>query len=138
MRNLRLPEEPVPSGAFHRRRQSARRATALLVCIFVMSITTIIVISMIDTQTLQMKALRHTQEYERSLYLAGSAVHHAMALLEDDPDLATPFSVGPIEFPAGSGNTYESSVVDSGDDLLITGTGISGNITRYVRVTVTR
>lgn len=128
----------MPNRTFCRRRQSARRATALLVCIFVMSITTLIVVSMIDTQTLQMKALRHTQEYERALYLAGAAVHHAMAQLEDDPMLAPPFDIGPIEFPAGSGNTYEAQVVAAGADLVITGTGVSGNITRYVQVTVTQ
>ena len=110
----------------------------MLVCIFVMSITTIIVVSMIDTQTLQMKALRHTQEYERSLYLAGAAVHHAMAQLEDDPDLPPPFGIGPIEFPAGSGSTYEAQVVEDGDDLVITGTGTSGSTTRYVQVTLTQ
>ncbi len=123
---------------FPRRRQCARRATALLVCIFVMSITTLIVVSMIDTQTLQMKALRHTQDYERSLYLAGSAVHHAMAQLEEDPYLPPPFSVGPLEFPAGSGNTYEAQVVADGADLVITGTGIAGSVTRYVQVTLTQ
>ncbi|NQU23784.1 MAG: hypothetical protein HQ567_21090 [Candidatus Nealsonbacteria bacterium] len=103
-----------------------------------MSITTIIVVSMIDTQTLQMKALRHTQDYERSLYLAGSAVHHAMAQLEEDPDLTPPFGIGPIEFPAGSGSTYEAQVIEDGDDLTITGSGTSGGITRYVQVTLTR
>ena len=93
---------------------------------------------MVDTQTLQMKALRHTREYERSLYLAGAAVHHAMAQLEEDPDLPPPFSVGPIEFPSGSGSTYEAQVVASGNDLVVTGTGISGGTTRYVRVTLTQ
>ncbi len=116
----------------------ARRATALLVCIFVMSITTLLVVSMIDTQTLQMTALRHTQQYERSLYLAGAAVHHALAQLEDDPDLSVPFGVGPIEFPAGSESTYQAQVVAVGSDLVVTGTGTSGSITRYVQVTVAR
>jgi hypothetical protein len=116
----------------------ARRATALLICIFVMSITTLIVVTMVDTQTLQMKALRHTREYERSLYLAGAAAHHAMALLEEDFNLPPPFSVGPIEFPSGSGDSYEAQVVGSGLDLVITGTGTAGDTTRYVKVTLTQ
>jgi len=135
---MRTPNQPgnrTPHRALCRRR-SARRATALLVCIFVMSITTLIVVSMLDTQSLQMKALRHTQEYERSLYLAGAAVHHALAQLEDGPDLPPPFGIGPIEFPAGSGNTYSAQVVEDGDDLVITGTGTSGSVTRYLQVTV--
>ena len=137
---MRTPSQPG-NRMFNRapcRRQSARRATALLVCIFVMSITTLIVVSMIDTQTMQMTGLRNTQEYERALYLAGSAVHHAMARLEEDPGLPPPFGVGPVEFPAGSGNTYEAQVVADGDDLVITGTGISGNFTRYLQVTITQ
>jgi len=120
------------------KRRSVRRATALLVCIFVMAITTVLVVSMIDTQTLQMTALRHTQQYERSLYLAGAAVHHALAQLEDDPNLSLPLSIGPIEFPTGSGNTYEALVTQNDDELWITATGTSGSISRHVRVTVTQ
>lgn len=120
------------------RRRPPRRATALLVCVFVLSITTIIVLSMIDTQTLQMTALRHTEEYERALYLAGAAVHHAMAQIEHEPDLVLPFTVGPIEFPVGSGQTYQAQVVADGNDLVIDGTGTSGNITRYLQATVSQ
>ena len=86
------------------RRLPPRRATALLVCIFAVAIMTVIVVSMIDTQTLEMTALRHTQEYEGALYLAGAGVHHAMAILEYDPATPPPFSVGPVEFPVGSSN----------------------------------
>ena len=97
---------------------------------------TVIVVSMIDTQTLEMTALRHTQEYEGALYLAGAGVHHAMAILEYDPATPPPFSVGPVEFPVGSGNTYQAQVVPSGSDLVITGTGTSGSVTRYLEATV--
>jgi len=137
---MRTPSQPgnrVPNRALCRW-QSARRATALLVCVFVVSITTVIVLSIIDTETLQMTALRHTQQYEQALYLAGAAVHDALAQIENDPMLTPPFSIGPVEFPAGSGNTYQADVVASGSDLVITGSGTSGNVTRYVEATVAR
>ncbi len=103
-----------------------------------MSITTVIVLSMIDTQTLQMTALRNTRQYEQALYLAGAAVHHAMAQIENDPGVTAPFSIGPIEFPAGSGNTYQADAVDSGGDLVITGSGTAGEVTRYLQATITQ
>ena len=93
---------------------------------------------MIDTQTIQMTALRHTLQYEQALYLAGAAVHHAMALVENDSSLSPPFSLGPTEFPIGSGNTYEAQVEASGSDLVITGSGTSGGITRYLQATITQ
>ncbi len=116
----------------------SRGATALLVCIFAVAITTVVVVSMIDTQTMQMTALRHTLQYEQALYLAGAAVHHTMALVENDSGLSAPFSLGPREFPTGSGNTYEAQVEASGSDLVITGSGTSGGITRHLRATITQ
>ena len=121
-------------GAY--RRCVRRRATALLVCIFVMAITTVIVLSMIDTQTLRMTSLRNTQEYEQALYLAGAAVHHAIAQVEDDPDLTQPYSIGPVEFPIGSGFSYQADVVAASGDLVITGSGTSGTVTRHLQVTI--
>ena len=118
------------------RRSVRRRATALLVCIFAMTITTVIVLSMIDSQTLRMTALRNTQEYEQALYLAGAAVHHAIAQVEDDPTLSPPFSIGPVEFPIGSGDNYQADVVTASGDLVITGGGTSGDVTRYLQATI--
>jgi hypothetical protein len=109
-----------------------------LVCVFAVAITTVVVVSMIDTQTIQMTALRHTLQYEQALYLAGAAVQHAMALVENDPSLSPPFGLGPTEFPAGSGNTYQAQVAASGADLVITGSGTSGGITRHLQATITR
>ncbi len=120
------------------RRPVRRRGTALLVCIFVMAITTVIVVSMIDAQMLQMTALRNTREYEQALYLAGAAVHHAIAQVENDPTLTPPFSVGPVSFPVGSGDSYQADVVSASSDLVITGSGTSGNVTRHVQVTISQ
>lgn len=119
-------------------RAARRRATALLVCIFVMAITTVIVLSMIDGMTLRMTALRNTQQYEQALHLAGAAVHHAIAQVEDDSDLTPPFSIGPVEFPIGSGNTYQADVVADSGDLVITGSGSSGDVSRCLQARITQ
>jgi type II secretory pathway component PulK len=121
---------------FAQRQRSSRRGAALLVCIFVVAITTVLVVSMLDGQMLQMTAMRNTLEYERALYLAGAAVHHALALMQESEDPFEAFSIGPIEFPAGSGNTYEADAVDVAGEVVITGSGTSGATSRYLRVTV--
>jgi len=119
-----------------RRRRSTRRATALLVCIFVVAVTTVLVVTMVDSQMLQMTAQRNTVDYERALYLAGPGVHHALAQLEEAGGAFEPFSLGPIEFPSGSGNTYQADAVEVGDDIVITASGTTGDVTRHVAVTV--
>ena len=119
-------------------RRFPRRAAALLVCIFVVAITTVLVVSMLECQMLRMTAMRNTLEYERALYLAGAAVHHALALMQESEDPFEPFSIGPIEFPAGSGNTYRADAIGAGSNVVITGTGTSGGTSRHLRVTATR
>ena len=126
----------APTGNRPRSHTAPRRAVALLVVIFVMSLTTVLVVNMVDTQMLEMAALRHTQEYERALYLAGAGAHHALAVLEFSEERYEDFTIGPIEFPAGSGNTYQAAAVEIGNTIVITGTGTSGDITRRVEVTV--
>jgi len=118
--------------------QSARRdraGAALLVCLFVVMVTAALVIGIWDRQTYQMSALRNTIRYEKALYLAGAAVHHALAELEADADWRT--GVGPVEYPVGSGDTYQATVVDNGpNEVLITGTGTASGYTRTLEVTV--
>ncbi len=118
------------------RSPAPRRGVALLLVIFVMSLTTVLVVNMVDTQMLEMTALRHTERYERALYLAGAGAHHALAVMEYSEDAYEDFTIGPIEFPAGSGNTYEAAAVESGSTIVITGTGTAGDTTRRVEVTV--
>lgn len=114
----------------------ARRATALLVCIFVVAVTTVLVVTMVDSQMLQMTAQRNTVDYERALYLAGSGAHHALAQMEESGEAFAPFSLGPIEFPAGSGNTYSADAAELDEDIVITASGTAGDVTRHLQVTV--
>jgi hypothetical protein len=94
------------------------------------------VVSMLDTQMLHMTALRHTQGYERSLYLAEAGIRHALASMQYSGESFAPFHIGPIEFPEGSGNTYEVDAVKIDFDIVVTASGTSGDITRYLSVTV--
>ena len=115
--------------------RSSRRGAALLVCIFVMAMTAAVVIAVLDTQMIQMTALRHTIDYERALYLAGAGVHAALAELEADSTWRT--GIASTEFPAGSGATYSATVADDGSGMvIITGMGVAGGVTRKLQVTV--
>ncbi len=114
---------------------SPRRGAALLVSIFVMCMTTLIAVAVLESERTQLTALRHTISYERALYLAGAGVHHALAELEVDTAWRT--GVPSTEFPVGSGSTYSATVVDGvGGEVIITGIGVSGGVTRKVQVTV--
>ena len=117
-------------------RAPLRRGTALLVCIFAISVTTVIVVSMLSNQMLQLTALRYTEQYERAQYLAGAGVHHALAELELMAGPVEPFTVGPVEFPTGSGDVYEADVAQVGMSVVVTARGSSGGVSRYLKVTV--
>jgi hypothetical protein len=100
-----------------------------------MSVVTAMVVAVIDTQYLQLTSIRNTADYERALYLAGAGVHHAIVELENDITWRT--GVPSTEFPAGSGNTYSATVVDgAAGEAVVTGTGVSGSVTRKLEVTV--
>ena len=106
----------------------------LLVCIFVMAISTAIVVAVLETEMLQMTALRHTLDYERAYFLAGAGAHHALAELESDNDWRT--GIPSTQFPGGS-DTYSATVADDvSGAIVITATGAAGGITRTVQVTV--
>ena len=106
---------------------------ALLLALFIIALTTILVLSILDTETSQLAALRNTTDYERALFLAGAAVHHALAMLEEDPAWRGTVTEG--AYPAN--DTYSATAVD-GDagEVTITGTGVSGSATRKLQATV--
>lgn len=117
------------------RLHSRRQGAALLVCLFVMSLTTVLVVTIVDTQTLEMTALRNVGDYERANYLAAAAVHHACSQLEQDDAWRT--GIPSTVFPSGSGYTYSATVVNgTGSQVIVTGIGVAGGITRTLQVTV--
>ena len=86
----------------------SRRGAALLTAMFVMVVTSMLVLMICDTQTIQYSALRNTIDYDRARYLAEAGVQHALALLEKDIDLRG--TVPNTEFPAKSGEYYTVTV----------------------------
>jgi len=112
-----------------------RRGAALLTTLFVMSVTSVIVIGILETGTTQLAALKNTIDYDRSRYLAEAGMQHAFALLETDIDWRG--GISRTEFPAGSGEFYQASAT-SGDNgtVVVEATGESGSFSRTVRVVI--
>jgi len=92
-------------------------------------------VSMLDLQTLQQSAQRNVLGFEQALYMAGSGAHHALAELEADPAWRTGIPA-PSPLPP-DGNFYSATVADgAGGNVIVTGTGVSGTVTRMLQVTV--
>ena len=114
---------------------SSRSGAALLVCIFVVTLTSAMVVAMLDAETVDMTILRNTADYERAYYMAAAGVSHALAELEENMMWRT--GVADQEFPPGSGQTYSVQVTEgTGNQVVVTGTGVAGGVTRTLQVTV--
>jgi hypothetical protein len=104
-----------------------------------MLVTSILVVSIVDTQTLQFSALRNTRDYDRSRYLAEAGIAHALGILEQDWDDQNLRDNGipATEFPIGSGNTYSVTAADGANGtVILNSTGIAGEFTRQLQITV--
>ena len=62
----------------------------------------------------------------RMLRQQSDAVHHAMVQLEEDPDYSPPFSIGPIEFPAGSGKAKSATSCSSSTEPPVSSSSACG------------
>jgi Tfp pilus assembly protein PilX len=111
-----------------------RRGAALLFCLFVIFIVTLMVVNVLDTTTLQLSAVRNTIEYERALYLANAGVHHAVALLEEDATWRGTITEG--SYPAD--DTYSATAVDGTNayTVVVTSSGAAGEVTRNVTAVI--
>ncbi|MCG8584160.1 MAG: hypothetical protein MI757_05555 [Pirellulales bacterium] len=112
-----------------------REGAAILVCMFVTLVMSVMVISALKMQNSRMAAVRNTTAYEQALYLAGAAAHHALAELEADSSWRTGLSN--VEFPPGSGNTYSATVTDDPlSNVTIDASGTADGITRKLQLSV--
>jgi Tfp pilus assembly protein PilX len=119
----------------HRCARKRRSGAALLLVLFVVTFTSAMVIGMLDSETVDMAIQRNTADYERAFYLASAGVSHGLAELEENMMWRT--GVVGVEFPTGSGNTYSVAVTDgTGNQVIVTGSGIANGVTRTVQVTV--
>lgn len=112
-----------------------RRGAALMTAMFVMAVSSVMVISIMDTETLQYAALRNTMDWDRARYLAEAGLQHALAEVEADITWRT--GITNTQFPAGSGNIYWASAVDGPNGtVVVTAFGQAGGVTRKLETTV--
>ena len=112
-----------------------RRGAAMLTALFVMTVSSVLVISIMDTETLQYSALRNTLDWDRARYLAEAGLQHALAELEADITWRT--GISNTQFPAGSGNLYWATAVDGANrTVVVTAWGQAANVTRKLETTV--
>lgn len=123
-----------------RSRRPRRAGMAFMLALFVMAVTSMIVVTILDTQTMQFSALRNTLDYDRARYLAEAGVQHALSTLENDYDwnAATGFTIPATQFPSGSGNTYEVTVgpLQADGTRVVTGQGHAGTFTRRLEIRI--
>lgn len=91
------------------------------------------VVSILDTTTLELSAMRNSMDYERALHLANAGVHHAAAMLEADPNWLSTVSEG--AYPAD--DTYSATAVNGAyQTVIVTASGVSGTVTRTIQATI--
>lgn len=116
-----------------RQTRARRRGAALLICMFIVFIVTILTVNVLDTETLELAALRNSIEYEKALYLANAGVHHAAAELESSSTWRGTVSEG--SYPAD--NTYTATAVSgTNNTVVVTAKGAAGGIIRTVTATI--
>jgi Tfp pilus assembly protein PilX len=117
-----------------------RRGLALMLALFVMAVTSMIIITIFDTQTLQYTALRNTVDYDRARYLAEAGIQHALSTLEIDFDqgAAGGFTIPPVQFPAASGNVYQATIGPLEEDgtRTVSAQGTAGTFTRRLEIVI--
>lgn len=118
-----------------RQAPASRRGTALLAALFVMSIASMVVLGVLDSQTSQYAALSNTVAYDEARYLAEAGTAHGLALLEED--FSWRGAVARTEFPRASGRFYSADVRNGPrGTVIVTGTGESDGFVRTVTVVV--
>lgn len=117
----------------HRRTAPAqRRGAALMFSMFIIVMTTLLVVSILDSTTLDLSSLRNSMDYDRALYLANAAVHAAAAELEASPSWRGTVTEG--SFPAD--DSYTASAADGpAGTVVVTASGASGQVVRRLTAT---
>jgi hypothetical protein len=112
-----------------------RTGSALMATMFVMTVTSLIVIAMLGNQTSQFGSLRNTIHYDQARYLAEAGLHHCLSQLESD--ITWRGDIPRTEFPTGSGRYYSSTAANgAAATVVVTGTGEAGGVVRTVQVVV--
>ncbi len=116
-----------------RKKRPSRQGAALLFCLFIITVVTLMVVNVLGTTTLELSALRNGMEYERALYLANAGVHEVAAQLETDSTWLGTITDG--AYPAN--DTYEATAVSGANyTVIVTSKGVAGEVTRTVQATI--
>jgi type II secretory pathway component PulK len=123
----------ITSYRNYRIQRNSRRGAALLFCMFILTLTVLMVVNVLDSTTLELSALRNSIDHERALYLANAALHHAAATLEADTAWRGIITDG--AYPAD--NTYTAEAVDgAGSTVTVTASGVAGDVVRNLEATI--
>ncbi|MBC7854971.1 MAG: hypothetical protein IAF94_16185 [Pirellulaceae bacterium] len=126
---------PKITSAANQAARRLRHGAAMMTALFVMTVSSVLVISIMDTETLQYSALRNTMEWDRARYLAEAGLQHALAELEADITWRT--GVANTQFPAGSGNLYWATAANGANGTVVVAAwGQAGSVTRKLETTV--
>jgi len=116
-----------------RAKRAPREGAALLFCLFIISVVTLMVVNVLTTTTLELSALRNGMEYERALYLANAGVHEVAAQLEANSTWLGTITDG--TYPAN--DTYQATAVSGSNyTVIVTSRGVAGEVTRTVQATI--
>jgi Tfp pilus assembly protein PilX len=119
----------IPFRSKRSRCRSSRRGAALLVCLSIIFIVTLLVVHIFDTITIELSSVHNNFDYERALYLANAGVHAVAAELEQDPSWRGTVTDG--SYPAD--DTYSATAVSgSGGTAVVTSKGVSHSVTRTI------
>jgi Tfp pilus assembly protein PilX len=119
-------------AATTRCRPERRRGAALMICMFIIFIVTLLVVNILDTLTLELSSVRNNIDYERALYLANAGVHAVAAQLETDPTWRGTLTDG--AYPGS--DTYQATAINGAiGQAVVTSRGVSGTITRTITAT---
>lgn len=116
-------------------RNRIRRGNSLLMSLFVMGFSAIVLVGLLQSLQLQVAEQRATVLYERANYLAGAAVHHALAELE--ANIQWRDGVPVTAFAPGSADTYRATITENEQGAVtVIGYGTTQGITRTLQVTI--
>jgi Tfp pilus assembly protein PilX len=122
----------MTTHAMTNRPRRRRHGAALMICMFIIFLVTLLVVNILDTLTLELSSVRNNIDYERALYLANAGVHAAAAQLETDPTWRGVLTDGP--YPGT--DTYQATAVNGAiGQVVVTSRGVSGSITRTITAT---
>lgn len=118
-----------------RRHLRKRRGIALLLCIFVAAVTSILLLGILESQRIEMQTVTNVVESERANFMAEAAIHEIKSRLLTSS--AWRGKTGWRRIPGDAMSTFHGSVRDvSGGKVEITGIGRVGEITKQKRVVV--